>query len=116
MTAQELVSGIRATVIDENMEIFRRLFIETLPENATDPYWKRALTLFNSLSEADRNVLLDIVRNTAVATTSHLLGVLDGENPISVENSEMKLLAADGQQLNGELQTTFLLEEERRGS
>jgi hypothetical protein len=107
------VSGIRATVIDENMEIFRRLFIAP-PEKASDPYWKRALTLFNSLSEPDRNVLLEIVRNTAVATTAHLLGVLDGENPISVENCEIKLLAADGQQLSGELQTTFLLEEERR--
>lgn len=114
MTPQDLVSAIRANVIDEDMEIFKRLFSTTPSENATDPYWKRSLALFQRLSADERNVLFEIVRNTAVATTSHMLGVLDGANAINVKESEMKLIATvNGAQLNGELQNIFLLEEER---
>lgn len=100
------------------MEIFRRLFTETPPDKASDPYWRRALTLFVSLSEADKNVLLEIVRNTAIATTSHVLGILDGENSIGTEDSKMTLVDVEGRQLNGELQNAFLLldEEQRRAS
>ena len=96
------------------MEIFRRLFDETPPEKASNPYWKRALTLFDSLSEADKHVLLEIIRNTAVATTSHLLGILDGENSIDIEDAKMTLVDAAGLQLNGELQNAFLLLDEKQ--
>jgi hypothetical protein len=89
--------------------------LTTLPEKASDPYWKRALTLFSSLSTEQREVLFEIIRNTSVATTSHLLGILDGENAINVKNAEMKLVDGNGEQLSGELQTSFLIEEERAG-
>lgn len=49
MTPDEFVAGLRAGVIEENLTIYKRLFGENTPDDAEDPYWKRALALFGEL-------------------------------------------------------------------
>ncbi len=116
MTPDELVEATRLIAVEENVLTFRRLFSDTLPAKASDPYWQRALALFNRLESADQEVFLEVVRNTAIATTSTVLGIVDGAHINSIDDSRLVLLDASGKQLNGDLRELFLHDQEMRAS
>lgn len=114
MKPKDFVIGLRAAVIDENIIIYRDLFANVPIENASDAYWKRALDLFNSLSSEQQEVFFEVVRQIAVDTTSNVLGVIDGVNSLEDMNAEFSLTYGDEKQpLNGDLQSLFLVEEEK---
>lgn len=114
MTPEDFVSQIRLAVVQQNNAIYKDLFGATLPEAANDAYWKRTLTLYHSLNERDRSVLLEIMRQVVVDTVSNLFGILDGTSPLDSSDEEFLLTSeADGQKLNGNLQDLFLEAEER---
>jgi hypothetical protein len=113
MTPQEFVVGLRSSVVEENSSIYRSLFGTTKLETTTDPYWNRALALFSELSDEQKAIFFEVLRQVAVDTTSNLLGVLDGVNDIQGANGVFELISGDGQKLNGDLQALFLVEEER---
>jgi len=112
MTPKVFVSGIMRGVIDENVSIYRDLFSKTPASEASDPYWRRALALFGSLTEEHRSILFEIMRHVSVDTASNILGVLDGVNSIDGGEADFTLLSATGQKLNGDLQSLFLVEDE----
>lgn len=111
MTPKNFVSGLRIAVVEENVNIYRDLFTATLIEDSTDPYWKRALTLFNTLSQEQREVFFEIVRQVTIDTTSNVLGVIDGVNVLEGDDSEFELKSGT-QQISGDLQALFLAEVE----
>lgn len=114
MKSSDFVQLLRAAVVDENVAIYRDLFTNTLTETASDTYWQRALALFNSLSPEQQDVFFEVVRQIAVDTTSNVLGVIDGVNSIDGINEEFILTYGDENKLlNGDLQSLFLVEEEK---
>jgi hypothetical protein len=113
MLAKEFVSHLRIAVVEENMAIYQQLFNSISVTTASDPYWKRALSFFNNLEAAQRTILFEIIRQVSVDTTSNILGVIDGVNTLDGLKGEFHLAYEDEQQLNGDLQSLFLAEEER---
>jgi hypothetical protein len=115
MTPEKFVVQLRATVIDENVAIHRKLFTNTSVEKASDPYWKRALALFHSLSSDQQEVFFEVIRQIAVDTTSHVLGVIDGVNSVEGVDAELMLTYGDEKLLlSGDLQDLFWAEEGNR--
>lgn len=113
MTPEQLVRGLLTSVVDENVVLYRDLFARTEPGKAIDPYWIRALALFGSLSEEQREVFFEVVRQVAVDTTSNILGVIDGISYIEGADGGFELTHG-ARKLNGDLQSLFLTEDERR--
>lgn len=114
MTPKDFVVKLRAAVIDENVSIYRGLFMSTPIEKASDAYWKRALALFQELSVEQREVFFEVVRQVCVDTTSNVLGVIDGVNLLDSMDDELVLTCGDETQpLSGDLQSLFLVEEEK---
>lgn len=117
VTPEELVGKIRRSVIDENQALYRDLFENSPTTSATDPYWVRAKNLFESLNYDQRDIFLEVIRQTSIDTVSNLLGIIDGVNSIDDVSGDL-LLTYDGgdEPLNVDLQSIFLAEEERSPS
>lgn len=114
MTPRDFVVRLRAAVIEENIAIYRDLFVNTPVEKASDAYWKRALALFCALSPEQQEIFFEVVRQIAVDTTSNVLGVIDGVNAVEGVNGELVLAYDDEKQpLSGDLQSLFLVEEQK---
>lgn len=114
MTPEQLVHGLHASVVDENVALYRDLFAHTEPGRVSDPYWIRALALFGSLSGEQREVFFEVLRQVTVDTTSNVLGVVDGASYIEGADRGFELTHG-ARKLNGDLQNLFLAEEERKG-
>jgi hypothetical protein len=108
MTPEQLVNLLHSSVIDENVTLYRQLFARTDLEKASDPYWNRALALFGGLCEEQREFFFEVVRQVAIDTTSSVLGVIDGASRPEGADGRFELTH------NGDLQSLFLVEEERR--
>ncbi|MGO4368781.1 hypothetical protein [Pseudomonas sp. PAB10] len=114
MNPKDFVIGLKTTVVDENILIYKDLFSNTPIEDATDAYWKRALTLFNSLPIEQREVFFEIIRQTMVDTTSNILGIMDGVSTFDGADDEFSLTyGKNNDTLTGDLQSLFLAEEEK---
>ena len=95
------------------MAIYRDLFANTDAASASDPYWKRALSLHDALTNDQKAVLFPIVRQVMVDTTSNLLGVLDGVNWLEGQTEGFKLTMESGtEKLNEGMQDLLLGMEE----
>jgi hypothetical protein len=112
MTSEDFVAQIRSAVVEQNVASYKQVFESTPPERASDPYWKRALTLYRSLDEPSRLVLLEIMRQAAVDTVSNLFGILDGSNAVDPREDYVLATATNPQKINGDLQDLFLEAEE----
>ena len=112
MNAAKFVCHLRNYVIDENLEIYKKLFEETPPSGAADPYWKAALTLFEKLDAEQRMTFFKVIHQVAVDTTANVLGEVDGVNSIS-QDDEAYELRCEGMLISGDLQGIFLADEER---
>ncbi|PWE43397.1 transposase [Pseudomonas prosekii] len=113
MNPKDFVIGLKTTVVEENLSIYKDLFSSTSIKDVTDEYWKRALTLFNSLPAEQREVFFEVIRQTMADTTSNILGVIDGVSIMNDEDDEFSLTYGDDKKsLSGDLQSLFLAEEE----
>lgn len=113
MDPKSLVSQLRTSVIEENLEIYRDLFESTSTEGAIDPYWMRALSIYQGMTEDQRSVLFEIIRQVMSDTVSNVLGILDGVSTLDGADDELVLTAKNsGQLLSGDLQDLFLEAEE----
>ncbi len=111
MTAQKFVELLRTAVVDENAVIYRDLFSKTPIEKASDPYWRRALTLFGALPQDQKEVFFEVIRQTVVDTTSNILGVIDGVNGVDGLSGGFEL-RFNGEEIGGDLQSKLLVSEE----
>ena len=113
MDPKSLVSQLRSSVIEENLAIYRDLFQSTSPEGATDPYWVKALTMYQDMTEEQKSVLFEIVRQVMSDTVSNVMGILDGVSTLDGADDELVLAAKNsGELLSGDLQDLFLEMEE----
>lgn len=113
MSAEQFVARLQEEVLADNLATYRRIFETSSVAQARDPYWKRALGLYATLEDNQRQVLFEIIRQVQVDTMSNVLGVIDGVNcPKSLQGSQLTLLA-NGKDIGGDLQATLISEVER---
>lgn len=114
MSPESFVTKVRNAVVNQNGLADKSLFATTPVDSATDPYWKRALTLYRSLDESEQQVLFEIMHQIRVDTLSECLGILDGVCALEGPREDFILTtASDGQRLTGNLQEIFLEADER---
>jgi hypothetical protein len=78
-----------------------------------DSYALKIRDLYARLSEPDRGVLLNMIRQTIVDSASTILAVLDGVSFLPGQKQDFVLrMGEDPDPLNGELQDLFLAAEE----
>ena len=107
MDHRELAKKLLARVVNENMSTYRQLFSETSSDDATDLYWRAALSFFNKLDSADKEIFFSILRQVSVDTVSNVTGAIDGSSDIGLEE-DIHLTTHDGKVLSGFLQDHFL--------
>lgn len=112
MTPNEFVGFLQKDIVEDNTAIYRGLFEKTSDLEATDPYWKKALGLYHALTAEQKAVFFDVVRQITVDAVSNVLGVIDGVNSLTGIGGEFEL-KFKGAKLNGDLQSLFLIQEER---
>lgn len=113
MKPEEFVKKIRQSVLDENIAIYKDLFETTEVDQASDPYWKEALDLFEKLGDKEKETLFKIMRQVSVDTISNMFALLDGVICLEEQDGEFSLTIENKQeQLNGDLQDIFLEIEE----
>lgn len=105
MNADNFTAQIKNAIIEENTGIYRDLFENT--ESASDPYWIRALALYNSLDATQRGVFMEVVRQTAIDTVSNVFAVVDGVTQLEGQDGDIRLRCGDDD-LTGDLQDSFL--------
>jgi hypothetical protein len=107
MTPESFVWKLNAAVVENNHAIYRTLLLNTDPREASDPYWKRVLTVFSNLSADQREVLIELTRQVAIDTTANVLGVIDGACALEDVDGEFRLTYG-ARNLAGDLQSLFL--------
>lgn len=108
MDSKQFVNELIKRVIDENLEVYKDLLENT--SVATDPDWKAILPFFAGLTNEQKEVVFRLIRLVEVNTVSHILGILDGNPPLSTEMIQSNfLLTVDNEKepLNGDLLDTF---------
>lgn len=112
MSPQDFVWQLNAVVVEESTATYRDLLFNTDADKASDPYWKRVLTLFSELPPEQREVLLELTRQVAIDATANVLGVIDGACALKAAHSRFHLTCG-GQDLAGDLQSLFLEQAEQ---
>jgi hypothetical protein len=107
VTPQDFVSQLGAEVVDKNYATYRNLLLNTAVSTALDPYWQRVLTLFSELTDDQREVLLELTRHVTIDAVANVLGVIDGTLELADADDAFRLTYG-GQELEGDLQSTFL--------
>ena len=113
MNKKDLIGDIREYAVDDLGASIEKTFQEFPVKSATDPHWLMALDLYGRLNKYDRQIVISIVNHAAVSTVSRVLGYLDGEVGNRFDR-DLVLTDLNGAKLNGDLQTEFLIDEERR--
>jgi hypothetical protein len=101
------VKSLYDSIVKENLELDKHLYETTDVNPGTDEYWRQAISLYNSLAEENKAVLLRIIEQTIIDTISNMLGIIDGSSTLKNCSLEPKLFL-DSNDTEGELQEYFL--------
>lgn len=101
------IESLFQTVVEENREIYKRLFDETIIDRKTIEYWQKALKLYNNLSNENKEVMIDIIEHTMIDTISNIFAIIDGVITLKNCNIEPKLFL-NNNDTDGELEDLFL--------
>ena len=111
MNAETFVEAIRKTVIEGGVTSYQAIFRD--PRPTSDEFWIAARSLFESLSTANQETLLRIMRQVSVDTVSYLFGVLDGSSSVGGNFEDFDLMhRKSSAKISGDLQDLFLEAEE----
>lgn len=111
MTPEQFTKQVRKVVVEDNNSIYQELFDTTDINTVTDEYWKEAQGLYNKLTKDERKVLLKMMKQVSLDTTSNIFGIIDGSSPLDESDVEFQLTTSEGDELSGDLQD-FLLDED----
>lgn len=113
MTPQEFVSRIRSEVLEQNLAIYCQNLED--PRSTTigrGAHWPRMAELYQSLTEDQRRLFVEGVRQVMVDTLSNVLGILDGSTLLGQHRDCFHLTyGGDHEVINGELLDLFLSHE-----
>jgi hypothetical protein len=115
MESIEFVELLKANVLDFNFISYIQFFRSGNLETVMDPYWKKALQLYEHIKESEKEVFFMIIKQIEIDTISSLLGIIDGTIVIK-ENADINLsINVGNKSIGGNLQDQFLeiIENER---
>ncbi|MBP3139110.1 hypothetical protein ACTFQ5_20965 [Aliivibrio fischeri] len=113
MKPESFVKNTRSSIIDLNLGLYKEMFENGSEGQATDLYWKEALTFFSKLNQSEKDVFFKIIRQVSVDTTSSIFAVLDGVSEFEDQDQEFILSTKESNDcLNGSLQDLLLELEE----
>ncbi|TAA72672.1 transposase [Planococcus salinarum] len=105
---ETFVKSLHEVIVKENLESYKDLYETAVVDAKTDPYYKEALNLYNSLPSEKRETLMKIIEQTMVDTISSMLGIIDGSIPVDHADSVEPRLLLNSINTEGELQDLFL--------
>lgn len=102
---RQFIEDVISNVIIENTALYKDILNNTDIADVTDEYWKKVITLYNSLNDDGKKVILEIMNNASTDAISNFLGILDGVSSLD-HDYDIQLKIDDEVPL--ELQDTFL--------
>ncbi|UUS64066.1 MULTISPECIES: hypothetical protein [unclassified Acinetobacter] len=92
MDSKELVYLLKIGIINENLEIYKGLFSDTLPSEIKDPYFIDAISFFNTLTDEHKRIFFSILRQVMIDSISNVLGVIDDSSSLEEHYGDFSLL------------------------
>lgn len=91
-----------------NKRIFKRVEKTDLTK-VTDEYWKRLYKFWGQLSEDNKEIFSEIIKQVQVDTVAQILGVLDGVSPLGEDFVDIHMKVEGNEEvLNGDLLDSLL--------
>lgn len=104
---EEFAEKIYKTLVVDGSKIYRELYETTQITEHTVEYWKSAINLYSAFDNSQKEIFINILKQTIVDTISGVFGILDGSSTLSGGNYEFNV-KIDGVDTEGELQDAFL--------
>ncbi|MCM1162535.1 MAG: hypothetical protein NC412_15125 [Roseburia sp.] len=113
---EEFAKRIYKTIIEDGGDFYKELYENTEITEKTIDYWKDALELYNSFNYNQKNIFMNVIKQTMIDTISSVFGILDGSSTLSGGNMEFDV-KINGISTEDEMQDIFLeiVEEKENG-
>ena len=111
MTDNDFVKNVEREVLED---MFNRYFntMETIDRSSVnDPYWKKILTLYDTLDINGKDNLKALVRLVMIDLLSNIFAKLDGVSSFKNQTNQFDLRYGDIT-ISGDLQEIFLMDVE----
>lgn len=108
MTQEEFAKAIYKDIVDGNAINYRKILETCDRSTITDKYWQRVSSLFDKLSNEDKETLLSIFRQVSIDSLAAFFAILDGSSFLSKDCEGLSLSDSSGSSLSGDLHDYFL--------
>lgn len=109
MNKKDFSEKVYELIVKEDMNIYRELFNIKDMSTVTDSYWKEAIELYKGLSDKNKEVFFDIIKQVSVDAVSSILALIDGVTFLEGQDDELNLTFENtNEKINGDLQDLFL--------
>lgn len=88
----KFIEDIYKTIVENNIEIYKRLFNETEITDNTIEYWINSLEFYRGLDELKKDIFFIILKQIIIDTISNLFGLLDGSSELIDEDYTVSVL------------------------
>lgn len=103
----EFIKGIYKTLVDEGVMIYKDLYENTSITGNIIEYWKQALKLYQTLTDEEKKIFFEIIKQTIIDTVSGMFGVIDGSSTLSGADCDISI-KINGVDTDNDLQDGFL--------
>lgn len=103
---EQIGRALYHSIVEDNLAIYRETFNEKGDISEWIEYWQKAVALYRTLDESQREVFFSILRQTITDTVSNVLAVLD--NVASLTGDWRFSVTANGVDTEEGLQDAFL--------
>lgn len=104
---EEFVKNIFETIVKDGILSYKELYDSVEISDKTIDYWKNSLHLYRSLDEKEKELFIQIIKQTIIDTISTVFGVFDGS--CSLNSGEYIIhVNINGEDTENELQDCFL--------
>lgn len=104
---EEFVKRLYDTGIEDGLEIYINQFNNTVITDKTTEFTRKALDMYNSLTNNQKDVFFEVLKITMIDTISLIFGVIDGSSTLNGGSMDIKMYI-NGEDTDEELQDTFL--------
>lgn len=110
------VEIIYESIVEEGMKIYHELYESIEVSNNTIDYWKKAIALYHILTDEEKAIFYDIIRQVIIDTTASIFGLLDGSSSLPGGGTFETKITVDGVDTKNLLQDYFLSIVEEKSS
>lgn len=110
MKSTDFINGIYEECVTKQLELYNHL-LENTP-NATDPVWIENIKIYNSLTNEEKESMVQFFKIIEVNTIASLLAIIDGDKAISDDFVSFNLIPENSENISGNLTNEFLQRDE----